>query len=168
MPELRPNVRLDALSAASFLHWHTPEVSYMRSVLIATFTACLGLGSMVWAQVPGQPPATPGQPPAAGQPGAPGQPPMPGQPSAGAQSEQAQGEATNLTGCLTKAGSGQYSIVDDKTQKHVTFAAPDKIEPYVNQTVELSGETVTRGASTAFVPQSVKRVAATCQAAPGK
>jgi len=95
---------------------------------------------------------------------------MPGQqPSAGPQqSEQAQGEATNLTGCLTKAGSGQYSIVDDKTQKHVTFAAPDKIEPYVNQTVELSGETVTRGAATSFVPQSVKRVSASCQAAPGK
>jgi len=136
----------------------------MRSVLIATFTACLGLGSMVWAQAPGQPPPTPGQP------STPGQPPMPGQqPSAGPQqSEQAQGEATNLTGCLTKAGSGQYSIVDDKTQKHVTFAAPDKIEPYVNQTVELSGETVTRGAATSFVPQSVKRVSASCQAAPGK
>ncbi len=136
----------------------------MRSVLIATFTACLGLGSMAWAQTPGQPPSTPGQP------SAPGQPPIPGQqPSTGAQqNEPAQGEATNLTGCLTKAGSGQYSIVDDKTQRHVTFAAPDKIEPYVNQTVELSGETVTRGATTSFVPQSVKRVSASCQASPGK
>jgi hypothetical protein len=84
------------------------------------------------------------------------------------QNEPAQGEATNLTGCLTKAGSGQYAIVDDKTQRRVTFAAPDKIEPYLNQTVELSGETVTRGASTAFVPQSVKKVAATCQTAPAK
>jgi len=126
---------------------------------------------MAWAQAPGQPPPTPGQQPSTpGQPPMPGQAPMPGQrPSAGAQqNEQAQGEATDLTGCLTKAGSGQYSIVDDKTQKHVTFAAPDKIEPYVNQTVELTGETVTRGATTAFVPQSVKRVAASCQAAPGK
>jgi hypothetical protein len=95
---------------------------------------------------------------------------MPGQrPTTGAQqNEPSQGEATNLTGCLTKAGSGQYSIVDDKTQKHVTFAAPDKIEPYVNQTVELTGETVTRGAASSFVPQSVKRVSASCQSAPGK
>ncbi|HEY4089617.1 MAG TPA: hypothetical protein VGM43_27010 [Bryobacteraceae bacterium] len=113
---------------------------------------------MVWAQTPSQSPSTPGQPPSAA-----------GQPPAGPQqSEQAQGEATNLTGCLTKAGSGQYSIVDDKTQRHVTFAAPDKIEPYLNQTVELSGETVARGATTSFVPQSVKRVSASCQAAPGK
>jgi hypothetical protein len=132
---------------------------------------------MVWAQAPGQPPPTPGQ-----QPSAPGQPPMPGarpmpgepsmpgqRPSTGAQqNEPTQGEATNLTGCLTKAGSGQYSILDDKTKKRVTFAAPDKIEPYLNQTVELTGETVTRGASTAFVPQSVKRLASSCQAAPEK
>jgi hypothetical protein len=136
----------------------------MRSVLIATFTACLGMGSMVWAQAPGQPPPTPGQQPT------PGGPPMPGQqPSTAApQGAEAQGEATNLTGCLTKAGSGQYSIVDDKTQKHVTFEAPDKIEPYLNQTVELSGETVARGGASAFVPQSVKRVATSCEAAPGK
>lgn len=144
--------------------------SSMRSVLIATFTACLGLGSMAWAQAP---PPTPGAPPSAAPgagPSTPGAPPMPGQrPPAGAQqSDPPQGEATNLTGCLTKAGSGQYSITDDKTQKHVTFAAPDKIEPYVNQTVELTGETVTRGATSSFVPQSVKRVSASCQSAPGK
>lgn len=139
----------------------------MRSVLIATFTACLGLGSMVWAQAPGQPTPTPGaQPPSA--PGA--QPPIPGAqpPNRPQQSEQAQGEATNLTGCLTKAGSGQYTIVDDKTHKRVTFSAPDKIEPYVNQTVELAGETVTRGAATAFVPQSVKKVSASCETKPEK
>jgi hypothetical protein len=144
----------------------------MRSVLIATFTACLGLGSMVWAQAPGQPGPTPGQPPSTPgvQPPIPGaQPPTPGaQPDRPQQSQQAQGEATNLTGCLTKAGSGQYTIVDDKTQKRVTFAAPDKIEPYLNQTVELAGETVTRGASSEFVPQSVKKVAASCQTKPEK
>lgn len=155
------------LPTARSLHRDAQRFSPMnRSVLIATFTACLGLGSTVWAQAPGQPPPTPGQQ----QPQTPGQPPMPGQrPTTGAQqNEPAQGEATNLTGCLTKAGSGQYSIVDDKTQKHVTFAAPDKIEPYVNQTVELTGETVTRGTASSFVPQSVKRVSASCQSSPGK
>jgi len=134
----------------------------MRSVLIATFTACLGLGSMALAQVP-SPNPTPGQPPTPGA-ATPGQPPMPGQrPSTGAQPHE-QGEATTLAGCLTKAGSGQYSIMDEKTQKRVTFSAPDKIEPYLNQQVELTGET----AGSSFVPQSVKRVATTCKAAPEK
>ena len=130
-----------------------------KCFFVATCSACLGIGSLVWGQTPPRPEQMPpgqtqGQIPGEQRPGLPPQNP------------QGQSEPTTLVGCLTKLGAGQYSIADDKTQKRVTFSAPDKIEPFLNQTVQLTGQTVTRGGATEFVPEGVKRISDSCANAP--
>jgi len=138
-----------------------------KHFFVATCSACLGMASIIWGQTPGQ---VPGQTPPGQIPGqtAPGQTPGQQRPGLPQQTEPDQGEATTLVGCLTKAGAGQYTIADDKTQKRVTFSAPDKIEPFLNQTVQLTGQTVARGGATEFVPQGVKRISDSCTNAPKK
>jgi hypothetical protein len=110
-----------------------------RHFFIAAFTAFLGVGSTVLAQSPGQPPQ---------------------------QNQQGQ-EPTTLVGCLTKGGAEhQYVITEDKTSKKVAFSASERIEPFVNQIVELTGQTTSQEGQKAFVPQSVKTVASTCTNTP--
>jgi hypothetical protein len=69
-----------------------------------------------------------------------------------------------LTGCLSKgASTGEYVLADKTSGNKVNFAASEKIEPYVNQTVELTGRVMDRGGEKVFQPQSVKRVAPSCE-----
>jgi hypothetical protein len=109
-----------------------------RHFVIAAFTTFLSVASTVLAQSPGQVPPQQSQP---------------GQ----------NNEATTLVGCLTKGGAEhQYVITEDKTSKKVLFSASERIEPFLNQTVELTGQTTAQEGGKAFVPQSVKTVATTC------
>lgn len=111
----------------------------------AMFTVFLGLGIVAFAQAPGQRTPPTQQAPQAE--------PAP----------QAGGESRTVTGCLMKgAGPGEYSITDAKSGEKISFAAPDQLQKYVNQTVELSGTVMTRNGDKAFRPESVKAVSPSC------
>ena len=116
--------------------------------LTALFTAFATLGTISFAQAPPQqrrPPAQqaePGDPPGAA----------------------AEGSPLTLTGCLMKGTSAnEYSITDSKSGEKYTFGAPDQLQRYLNQTVQLTG-TVT-GADKAFRPSSVKSISPSCEKA---
>ena len=73
-------------------------------------------------------------------------------------------QSVTLTGCLTKgAASGEYVLADQKSGEKVQFAASEKIEPFVNQTVQLTGRKISQGGDTQFQPESVKRVSSSCE-----
>jgi hypothetical protein len=113
---------------------------------IASFLL-LSVGAIGYAQQPAPPP-TPQQ-----------------QPGPQGQRDRSEGPATpaTLKGCLTKgAQAQQYMVADEATGQSVSFAAPDKLATYVNQTVELKGQFVEQGGAKTFQPESVKSVAPSC------
>jgi hypothetical protein len=116
----------------------------------ALFLVFLGAGIMGFAQVPGQrrpPSQQPGDPPAA----------------AGDPAGQAAGDPLTVTGCLMKgASSGDYAITDSKSGEKFSFAAPDKLQQYLNQTVQLTGTVTNAGGAKAFRPESVRSVSPSC------
>ena len=113
----------------------------------AMFTVFLGMGIVAFAQTP-RPRATP--------------PAQQEDPSAPA--PQAGGESMTVTGCLMKGtGAGEYAITDSKSGEKIAFAAPDQLQKYVNQTVQLTGTVMTRNGDKAFRPESVKAVSPSCQ-----
>ncbi len=70
---------------------------------------------------------------------------------------------TTITGCLTKGTStGEYVITDSKSGEKTTFAGPDRLESYVNHTVQLTGKMMAHGGEKTFQPQSIKTVSNTC------
>ena len=112
----------------------------------AMFTAFLGLGIAAFAQNPGArtPPSQ--------------------QPNASDPAPQAGGEAMTVTGCLMKGtGPGEYAITDSKSGEKIAFAAPDQLQKYLNQTVQLTGTVMSRNGDKAFRPESVKAVSPSCQ-----
>jgi hypothetical protein len=81
------------------------------------------------------------------------------------ESQRPQDEAAQLTlkGCLTKGSqSQQYVVADQRSGEKIAFAAPSKLDTYVNQTVEVSGRVVDRGGDKTFQPQSVKSISSSC------
>ncbi len=117
--------------------------------LIATFTAYAALGTLSFAQVPGQQ----RRPPA--------QQTDPADPSA-----DPSGTPLTLTGCLMKGTSAnEYAITDSKSGEKYSFAAPDQLQRYLNQTVQLTGTVMSRGGDKAFRPESVKSLSPSCEGA---
>jgi hypothetical protein len=112
------------------------------------FTVFIGLGIAAFAQNPNQrtPPSQ--------------QPPQPTQ----GEPEQAGGQPMTLTGCLMKGEKPEeFAITDSKSGEKVSFAAPEQLQKYLNQTVELSGTVMTRGGARAFRPESVKAISPSCE-----
>ncbi len=73
-------------------------------------------------------------------------------------------QSTTVTGCLTKGtNTGEYQIKDSKTGEKLTFAGPDRLDSYVNHTVQLTGKMMMNGAEKAFQPQSIKTVSNSCE-----
>jgi hypothetical protein len=111
----------------------------------ATFTVFVGLGLVAFAQTP-RPRTPPSQ-----------------QTEPDPSNPQAAGQSTTVTGCLMKGtGPGEYAITDKASGEKLTFAAPDQLQRYVNQTVQLTGTMTTRGGEKAFRPESVKSVSPSC------
>lgn len=80
------------------------------------------------------------------------------------QHEQSTSAPATLKGCLTKGSQAKtYSLADEATGQMVTFAGSAKLDNYLNQTVELTGDMVERGGEKSFMPQTVKTVAASCK-----
>ncbi len=121
----------------------------MKAIFSAgVVSMCISLGTFAYAQEPG------GRPPAQRQP-----------PD---QREQNEAQPASYTGCLTKGtGAGQYMIADQKTGERVVFGASEKIEKYVNQTVTITGRVVARSGERTFEPETVRLVAASCEAPQG-
>jgi hypothetical protein len=93
------------------------------------------------------------------------------QPPAQRERQRSQDEGTPATirGCLTKGSQAQeYVVADQKSGEKVSFAGSAKLDSYVNQTVELTGQIVERGGEKAFQPQAIKSVASTCKTTPDK
>jgi hypothetical protein len=121
--------------------------------ITALFTAFAALGTLSFAQVPGQ--QAPGQ-----QRRPPSQQADPADPSA------TEGAPLTLTGCLMKGTSAsEYMITDSKSGEKYTFGAPDQLQRYLNQTVQLTGTVTTQGADKAFRPSSVKSISPSCERA---
>ena len=112
----------------------------------ATFMVFVGLGIVAFAQNPR--PATP-----------PSQQTDPSDPPA-----QAGGQPMTVTGCLMKGTSpSEYAITDNKSGEKLSFAAPDQLQKYLNQTVQLTGTVMNRGGAKAFRPESVKAISPSCE-----
>jgi hypothetical protein len=78
-----------------------------------------------------------------------------------------EGTPATIRGCLTKGTQAQeYVVADEKSGEKVSFGGPSKLDNYVNQTVEVTGQTVERGGEKAFQPEAIKSVASTCKSAP--
>jgi hypothetical protein len=91
-----------------------------------------------------------------------GQNPPPQTPPAQEQDQQ----AVTVTGCLTKAPTaGDYVIKDSKTGEKLIFAGPDRLDQYLNHTVQLTGKMLTQSGEKAFQPQSIRTVSASCEGA---
>lgn len=91
------------------------------------------------------------------------------QPPPAAREEPSQPESTPATikGCLTKGSqANEYVVADEASGEKVSFAGPAKLDSYVDQTVEVTGQIVNRGGEKAFRPQGIKSVASSCKAAP--
>ena len=91
----------------------------------------------------------------------------PAQPSPGQQDRQRSqdnGTPATIRGCLLKGSTAQeYVVADEKSGEKVSFAGSAKLDNYVNQTVEVTGQVVERDGGKAFQPQAIKSVAATCK-----
>jgi hypothetical protein len=116
----------------------------------AMFTVFIGLGIAAFGQEPSQ--RTP-----------------PSQQPHGDQAEpneQAGGQPMTLTGCLMKGTApDQYAITDQKSGEKISFAAPDQLQKYLNQTVQLTGTVMNRGGQKAFQAQSLKAISPSCEGA---
>jgi hypothetical protein len=110
------------------------------------FTAFIGLGIAALAQNPNQ------------------RTPPPQQPTPNEQNEQAGGQPMTLTGCLMKGEKPEeFAITDNKSGEKISFAAPEQLQKYLNQTVQLVGTVMTRGGARAFKPESVKAISPSCE-----
>ena len=83
-----------------------------------------------------------------------------------APSQQSDGSAVSITGCLTKgAADGAYVIADQKTGEKYPFSGPPQLDKFVNQTVTLSGGMTSQGEAKQFRPDRIAPVATTCEKA---
>jgi hypothetical protein len=58
--------------------------------------------------------------------------------------------------------SSEYAITDSKSGEKYSFSAPDKLQQYLNQTVQLTGTVSNQGGAKAFRPESVRSVSPSC------
>jgi uncharacterized protein YdeI (BOF family) len=124
-----------------------------KKLFIAALYASLGAVSGMYAQNPGPPPEQ-SQPPSSQAQGNP------------SQAQPGEAQPATVVGCLTKGSGDHEYVITDKTGEKVNFSASEKIEAYLNQTVQLAGQQTSRGGEKAFVPQTVKQVSASCENAP--
>jgi hypothetical protein len=114
---------------------------------IATMTAFVALGTLSFAQVPGpqhRPPAQQTDP---------ADPQTPGD-----------NQQLTLTGCLMKgASANEYAITDSRSGEKYSFGAPDQLQKYLNQTVQLTGTVTMRGGEKSFRPETVKSLSSSCE-----
>src|SRR4051794_14522576 len=111
----------------------------MRLLSSAVFLALLAVGSIAYAQDPGQ--TTP-----------------PSQP------KQSDAPKVSVTGCLTKGGgTGEYLITEQKSGEKVPFNGPVQLDKFVNQTVKLTGTIAAQGGDKAFKPESINQISPTCE-----
>jgi hypothetical protein len=83
--------------------------------------------------------------------------------------KQGKNEHTTITGCLTKASDGNYTITDEKTGKQITVTGPSELDKHAaNHKVQLTGTENTSGGTTTFIATSVKHISETCTPAPPK
>ena len=68
-----------------------------------------------------------------------------------------------LTGCLTKSATEGEYVLSDKNGEKYTFRGPQRLDSYVNHTVQMSGTMMSQNGEKRFQPQSVKTVSDTCQ-----
>jgi len=79
------------------------------------------------------------------------------------QERQANPQAVTVTGCLTKATTeGEYVIADSKSGEKYTFPGPDRLQTYLNHTVELTGVMADQGGDRAFQPKTIRSVSDSC------
>jgi len=72
-------------------------------------------------------------------------------------------QAVTVTGCLAKGPTaGQYVITDPKSGEKMSFPGPDRLDTYVNHTVQLSGKMMNRAGEKTFQPQSIRTISDTC------
>jgi hypothetical protein len=113
---------------------------------IVTATVFIGLGLTAFAQNPNQRTPPPSQ-----------------QQQPTEQNDPAAGAPMTVTGCLVKgASAAEYSITDKQSGEKLSFSAPDTLQRYVNQTVQLNGTVMNKGGEKAFRPETVKSVSSTC------
>jgi len=58
--------------------------------------------------------------------------------------------------------SNEFAITDSKSGEKYSFTAPDKLQQYLNQTVQLTGTVTNRGGEKAFRPESVRSMSTSC------
>ena len=68
-----------------------------------------------------------------------------------------------LTGCLTKSATEGEYVLSDKNGDKYTFRGPQRLDSYINHTVQMSGTMMKDNGEKKFQPQSVKTVSDTCQ-----
>jgi hypothetical protein len=113
----------------------------------ATLTVFIGMGIAALAQDPGQ------RTPPAQQRGEQTQ-----------QNDAAAGEPVTITGCLTRGETpDQYAITDQKSGEKLSFAAPDQLQKYLNQTVQLTGTVSSHAGQKTFQAQSLKAISPSCE-----
>ena len=85
----------------------------------------------------------------------------PQQPPPTAQDQDSQ--AVTVTGCLYKGqAAGEYVITDSKSGEKMSFPGPDRLDTYVNHTVQLTGKMMNRAGEKTFQPQSIRTLSDTC------
>jgi hypothetical protein len=116
-----------------------------RLFLPLTFSVLIGLGSVAMAQNPN--PRTPRSQ----------------QPSQEQADPAGDGQAVTVIGCLSKGTTpDQFVITESKSGQKLTFGAPNQLEKYLNQTVQLTGTMSNKGGERAFQPETVKPVSPSC------
>jgi hypothetical protein len=74
-----------------------------------------------------------------------------------------------LTGCLSKSDTnGEYVISDQSSGQKYTFMGPQRLDNYINHTVQLTGTMDNdQNGQKQFKPQSIKTVSNSCQGGGG-
>ncbi len=75
-----------------------------------------------------------------------------------------EGSLVTIRGCLAKGSQPQtYMVTDDTSGQNVTFAGPARLDDYVNQTVEVTGQYRDDGGQRTFMPQAMRAVSNSCK-----
>ena len=84
----------------------------------------------------------------------------PPQPAAQTQSDD---QSITVTGCLSKdSGTGNYMVTDAKSGDKFSFTGSNKLDAYLNHTVELTGRMTMQGGNKSFQPRTIKSISESC------
>ena len=82
----------------------------------------------------------------------------------GQQERNREGSMVTIRGCLAKGSQPQtYMVTDDTSGQNVTFAGPARLDDYINQTVEVTGQYRDEGGQRTFMPQAMRAVSNSCK-----